>query len=74
MENKTRTYVAGHTGLVGSALWRRLSADNGRELVSTDLASLDLRRQTDTEKFFEGGKIGLFGRGQGGRHSGQQHI
>ena len=57
MGNKTRTYVAGHTGLVGSALWRRLSADKGRELVSTDLASLDLRRQADTEKFFEGGKI-----------------
>lgn len=54
MENKKLTYVAGHTGLVGSALWRRLSADQGRVLVSADLAELDLRRQSDTEGFFEG--------------------
>lgn len=54
MGNKKLTYVAGHTGLVGSALWRRLSLDKGRSLISADLAELDLRRQSDTEKFFEG--------------------
>lgn len=57
MENRKCTYVAGHTGLVGSALWRRLSTDAGRELVSADFSLLDLRRQSDTEKFFDGKNI-----------------
>lgn len=53
MENKKRTYVAGHTGLVGSALYRRLSAEKGRELVVSSSADLDLCRQSDTEEFFK---------------------
>ncbi|MDA8131219.1 MAG: GDP-L-fucose synthase [Elusimicrobia bacterium] len=51
MGNKTVTYVAGHTGLVGSALYRRLSTDNNRKLVAADVGELDLRRQADTEVF-----------------------
>jgi GDP-L-fucose synthase len=53
MENKMLTYVAGHTGLVGSALYRRLGRDAKRALLTADFAELDLRRQADTEKFFE---------------------
>ncbi len=50
--DKTLTYVAGHTGLVGSALLRRLSGDSGTELITETSSRLDLRRQADTEKFF----------------------
>ncbi len=51
-KNKALTYVAGHTGLVGSALCRRLAAEDGRELLTVPSSELDLRRQADTEKFF----------------------
>ena len=54
---KTITYVAGHTGLVGSALWRRLAKDQGQQLISADAGVLDLRRQEETEKFFKDQKI-----------------
>lgn len=53
MPNSLLTYVAGHTGLVGSALHRRLSLDAGRTILTADSGELDLRRQADTEKFFE---------------------
>lgn len=53
MAGKRITYIAGHTGLVGSALFRRLSAEQSREILCADQAGLDLRRQADTEKYFE---------------------
>ncbi|HKK22801.1 MAG TPA: NAD-dependent epimerase/dehydratase family protein, partial [Pseudohaliea sp.] len=43
-----RVWVAGHTGLVGRALVRRLEG-TGCALLTVDRAGLDLRRQTDTE-------------------------
>lgn len=52
MANKTLTYVAGHTGLVGSALYRRLAKEPARVLLSADIRELDLCRQADTEAFF----------------------
>ncbi len=57
MANKMLTYVAGHTGLVRSALFRRLSKDVGAELITAKAATLNLRRQSDTEKFLETHKI-----------------
>jgi len=57
MTNKTLTYVAGHTGLVGSALCRRLAREAGQELLTADFDKLDLCRQAETEKFFEDHKI-----------------
>jgi GDP-L-fucose synthase len=46
-------YVAGHRGLVGSALLRCLTARGYKNLVLRTSAELDLRRQADTEAFFE---------------------
>jgi GDP-L-fucose synthase len=46
-------YVAGHTGLVGSALVRRLQQAGARQLLVRTRAELDLRRQADVEHFFE---------------------
>jgi GDP-L-fucose synthase len=43
-----RVYVAGHRGMVGSALMRRLSGE-GCELITADRRTVDLRRQQETE-------------------------
>jgi GDP-L-fucose synthase len=45
-------YVAGHNGLVGSAIVRRLRADGAGKLLLRTSAELDLRRQADVERFF----------------------
>ncbi len=45
-----RVFVAGHRGLVGSAIVRRL-AQVGCDLVAVDHERLDLLRQGDTEHF-----------------------
>ncbi len=52
--NKTeKIYIAGHTGMVGSAIWRKLEADGYTNLVGRSLNELDLTRQADVEAFFE---------------------
>lgn len=43
-----RVWVAGHRGMVGSAIVRRLSGE-GCEILTVDRAGLDLRRQADVE-------------------------
>lgn len=46
-----RVYIAGHTGLVGSALLTRLASEDC-DVLSATHAELDLTRQTDTEAWF----------------------
>jgi GDP-L-fucose synthase len=58
MASKELTYIAGHNGLVGSALFRRLSRDSGRTLITRSSSELDLRRQAETETFFKENRIG----------------
>ncbi|ABK19034.1 GDP-L-fucose synthase family protein [Syntrophobacter fumaroxidans] len=50
----SRIYVAGHRGLVGSALLRRLRAAGCANLITRTHAELDLERQADVEAFFAG--------------------
>lgn len=45
-------YVAGHRGLVGSALWRHLSAQGCHDLVGKASAELDLTDRAATFDFF----------------------
>jgi GDP-L-fucose synthase len=45
-----RIYVAGHTGMVGSALLRRLQSEDCTVIISPH-ADLDLTRQRETEQF-----------------------
>jgi GDP-L-fucose synthase len=45
-------FVAGHRGLVGSALVRRLQAEGATHLLLKTRAELDLRRQIAVERFF----------------------
>jgi len=51
-----RVYVAGHRGLVGSAIVRRLSRKVHLEILTKTSKELDLRRQAETESFFEEAK------------------
>ncbi len=52
--NKTKKiYVAGHRGLVGSAIVRKLEAEGFENIVTRTHSELDLTRQADVEKFFE---------------------
>lgn len=53
MHPTARIYVAGHRGLVGSALMRRLQADGYTNLITRTHAELDLTSQRAVEKFFE---------------------
>ena len=51
--NKTaKIYVAGHTGLVGSALIRGLERYGYTNLVTRDFPGMDLVSQAETEAFF----------------------
>jgi GDP-L-fucose synthase len=53
MNNQDRVYVAGHRGLVGSALVRRLEAEGFSDLVVRTRAELDLTDRDATFRFFE---------------------
>jgi len=46
-----RVWVAGHRGMVGSALVRRLAGEPIGELITATSAEVDLRRQEPTEAF-----------------------
>jgi len=48
-----KIYLAGHTGMVGSAIKRRLEENNYKNLLVKDFPGLDLMRQDETEKLFE---------------------
>ncbi|MCW0217803.1 MAG: GDP-L-fucose synthase [Prosthecobacter sp.] len=47
----SRIYIAGHRGMVGSALVRAIRQRGGEDIVSATHAELDLRRQTDVENW-----------------------
>ena len=53
MNKDSRIYIAGHTGLVGSALYRKLEAEGYTNLITPTHGELDLERQADVEVFFE---------------------
>ena len=48
-----RIYVAGHRGLVGSAVWRALERAGCQHLIGASHAELDLTDRNDTRAFFE---------------------
>lgn len=53
MNRDARIYVAGHTGLVGSAIRERLENQGFCNLVLRNHRELDLTRQADVEDFFD---------------------
>lgn len=52
MEKLSKIYVAGHRGMVGSAIVRELQRQGYENIIFRTHAELDLCRQADVEKFF----------------------
>ena len=48
-----KVYIAGHRGMVGSAIWRTLKTNGYSNLLGLTFKELDLRDQKATRKFFE---------------------
>ena len=53
LPSNARVYVAGHTGLVGSAVMRRLAAEQFGTLLTATRAQLDLRDQAAVNYWFK---------------------
>jgi len=53
MEIDAKIYVAGNTGLVGSAITRKLRSEGYNNLIFTPFPEYDLRNQKQTEEFFK---------------------
>jgi GDP-L-fucose synthase len=53
MLKDSRIYVAGHKGLVGSSILRRLKSEEYTELMTRTHKELDLMNQADVGRFFE---------------------
>jgi GDP-L-fucose synthase len=52
LDRESTTYVAGHRGLVGSAIWRHLEGQGFGDLVGRRSGELDLKERTDVFDFF----------------------
>ena len=53
LDRSKKIYVAGHRGLVGSALVRKLEKEGFTNIITKTHVELDLTRQAEVEKFFE---------------------
>ena len=52
MDKKTKIYIAGHKGMVGSAVWRTLKQKGYTNLLSKTSTELDLRNQQAVNNFY----------------------
>jgi len=53
MEKSSKIYIAGHLGLVGSAIYNNLKSKGYTNFVTRSINELDLRNQKAVETFFE---------------------
>jgi GDP-L-fucose synthase len=53
MEKKDKIYVAGHRGMVGSAIVRKLQREGFNTIIGMEFSQLDLRNQAAVKTFFE---------------------
>ena len=51
MNKESKIYIAGHRGMVGSAVWRALTAAGYTNLIGKTSAELDLRNQAAVNQF-----------------------
>ena len=51
MELNSKIYIAGHKGMVGSAIWRTLSAKGYTNLIGASSTELDLRNQQAVKEY-----------------------
>ena len=56
MTKDQKIYIAGHRGMVGSAIWRKLVKEGYTHLIGRTSAELDLRDQKAVHAFFESEK------------------
>lgn len=53
MDKNSKIFIAGHRGLVGSAIVRKLQSQGYHNLVTVPKSSLDLRKQDDVADWFK---------------------
>lgn len=53
MNKDSKIYLAGHTGLVGSAIYRKLKNEGYTNIVTRTHKELDLTNQQQTQEFFQ---------------------
>ena len=53
LEKNAKIFVAGHNGLVGSAIWKNLKARGYNNLIGRSHKELDLTNQAEVTKFFD---------------------
>jgi GDP-L-fucose synthase len=53
MQLTDKIYIAGHRGMVGSAIWRRLERAGFTNLIGRTSAELDLKNQAAVQGFYE---------------------
>lgn len=53
MEKESKIYVAGHRGLVGSAIMRKLNSEGYTNIITKSHNELDLTNQEEVKRFFE---------------------
>jgi GDP-L-fucose synthase len=53
MNKTSKIYIAGHTGMVGSALMRKFEAEGFTNIVTRSFEELDLRNQQKVTQFFQ---------------------
>ena len=56
MKSKSKIYVAGHRGMVGSAIIRKLNSEGFNNIIFRTFSELDLRNQQAVNVFFEAEK------------------
>ena len=56
MEKSAKIFVAGHSGMVGSALIRKLKSENFENIITKPSSELDLKNQLLVNDFFENEK------------------
>ncbi len=59
MEKNSKIYIAGHNGMVGSAIWRQLELKGYVNLIGKSSKDLDLRNQKQVEELFKQEKIDI---------------
>ena len=56
MDKQSKIYIAGHRGMVGSAIVRRLQSDGYSNIITRSSKELDLRNQQQVNDFFAAAK------------------
>src|SRR5690554_125350 len=53
IDKNTKIYIAGHRGMVGGAIWQKLTQSGFSNLIGKTSKQLDLRNQQHVDEFFE---------------------